>query len=120
MSAAMSSDPERDRLENRRICDRFEVRFRNIGYTVTVGRYTAVHGDTIELGSAGEIFIHCHKNTGELTALARDAAISISLAMQHRCPLSTLAAAMTREEDGTASGLAGAVIDEMLRLEVAA
>ncbi|WP_210261280.1 hypothetical protein [Enterovirga aerilata] len=83
----------------------------NIGYAVTVG---------FDGSSPREIFVSTHRNTGEMTALARDAAILASLALQYGCPLHVMQAALTRESDGTAAGLAGAVIDQIIERGIAA
>jgi post-segregation antitoxin (ccd killing protein) len=94
-------------LPNRRPAIRFECSFRNTGYSVGVGYDYD--------GRALEVFIDCHRVSSDLTALARDAAISISLALQHGCSFQTLAGAMSRDEVGNASGIAGAVIDEIMK-----
>jgi len=94
-------------LPNRRPSIIFDCEFRGTGYTVDVGY-------DID-GRPMEVFIDCHQVSSDLTALARDAAVSISLALQHGCSLQTLAGAMTRDERGNAAGVAGTAIDEILK-----
>jgi len=94
------------------MCERFDMVRGNIGYAVTVGFDAS--------GLPAELFVSTHRNTGEMTALARDAAILASLALQHGCSLATIKAALTREGDGAAAGLAGAVIDQIIERGIAA
>ena len=101
----------RSRLPERRQCERFDMTRGQIGYAVTVG---------FDEGQPREVFVSTHRNTGEMTALARDAAILASLALQYGCPLDVMQAALTREHDGSAAGLAGAVIDQIIARGIAA
>ncbi len=94
-------------LPTRRPSIIFDCEFRGTGYTVDVGY-------DID-GRPMEVFIDCHQVSSDLTSLARDAAVSISLALQHGCSLQTLAGAMTRDKLGNASGVAGMVIDEIMK-----
>ena len=71
----------RTTLPARRPCTTFDFQFRGIGYTASVG--FKVDPETGVIGDAGELFLDCHKSSSDLTALARDAAVSISLALQH-------------------------------------
>lgn len=100
-------------LPQRRPCETFEFTFRGIGYTANVGFY--LDPNTGLLGRVGELFLDCAKSSSDLTALARDAAVSISLALQNGCDLATIASAMTRDESGQSAGLAGVAVDEILK-----
>jgi hypothetical protein len=44
---------------------------------------------------------------------ARDAGILVSLCLQHGCSVETIARAMSRNADGSASGVIGAVLDHI-------
>jgi hypothetical protein len=44
---------------------------------------------------------------------ARDAAITISLAIQHGCSIDTLSRALTRDHDGKPASIIGAVVEAM-------
>jgi hypothetical protein len=48
---------------------------------------------------------------------ARDAGILVSLLLQHGCPVETIARALSRNTDGSASGVIGAVLDKILGTE---
>ena len=63
-----------------------------------------------------EVFLSCEK-TAEVEALGRDAAILISLALQHGCDFDTMRHAITREETGVASTLIGQLLDEIERID---
>ena len=104
--------PARAVLPARRPSTTFNFMFRGIGYTAGVG--FAYDPETGAIGPAAEVFLDCAKSSSDLTSLARDAAVSISLSLQHGCPLETLAGAITRSEDGSAAGLAGVAVDEIL------
>jgi ribonucleoside-diphosphate reductase alpha chain len=58
-----------------------------------------------------EAFICNHKRGNASDIAARDCGILISLALQHGCPIETIAHAISRNSDGSTSGVAGAVID---------
>jgi hypothetical protein len=96
-------------LDNRRFGENFELRHggKNTTFTVTIGRYPD--------GAVGEVFITGAKAGSEVDAVARDGAILLSLALQHHVPLETIRHAMTREADGSASTIIGAVVDEISR-----
>ena len=60
----------------------------------------------------GEVFIAAAKSAGsQVDATARDAAILISLGLQHGIPIDVIKGALTREPNGEASSIAGRVVD---------
>ena len=63
-----------------------------------------------------EVFLSCEKTTTEIEALGRDAAILISLGLQHGCSFQTMREAVTRSEDGSAATLVGQLLDEVERI----
>lgn len=64
-----------------------------------------------------EVFLSCGKTTTEIESLGRDAAILISLALQHGCSFDTMREAITRGEDGSAATLVGQLLDEIEKIE---
>jgi hypothetical protein len=48
-------------------------------------------------------------------AISKDAAILLSIALQHGVELDTLAHAITRNEDGTASSFMGVLVDQLIK-----
>jgi len=95
----------RERLPNRRGCDTRCMRVGRNEYVVTVGHYSD--------GSVGEIFVSGAKAGSDLDAVMRDAAILLSLGLQHGVPIDVMRGAITREGDGTASSIIGAVLDHL-------
>lgn len=94
-------------LPQRRLCLRFDLNYGSIDYAVSVGLGRDMR--------VAEVFISSHRRVGmEMSAIARDAAVVISLALQHGCALETIAGAVTRDTTGAPSSLAGAVVDAIL------
>jgi hypothetical protein len=93
----------RERLRNRRGAETIALEFAGLRYVVTVGRY--------DDGRLAECFIRNHKNNSAADVNARDAGILLSLCLQHGCPAETIARAISRNSDGSASGVIGAVLD---------
>lgn len=96
---------ERRRLPNRRPCESFELEVRGLRYKVTAGHFPD--------GSLAEIFISNHKAGNASDVAARDAGILMSLCLQHGCSVETISRALSRNADGSASGVVGAVIDKI-------
>jgi hypothetical protein len=78
-------------------------------YAVTVGYYD---DDRI-----GEIFIDGAKAGTMMDALARDGAVLTSIGLQYGMQLETVRHALTRDRDGKATTIIGAVIDKILEQE---
>lgn len=62
-----------------------------------------------------EVFITSRKIGSDAEAIARDAAILLSLAVQHGCPLDIIRHALTRNADGSPQSLMGRVVDRVAR-----
>jgi ribonucleoside-diphosphate reductase alpha chain len=86
----------RQRLPNR--CEHELLTFEHEGirYTAGVGRF--------EDGRLAEIFLTTAKHGSAVDVNARDAAVAVSLLLQHGCPVNTLRCALTRNADGFSSG----------------
>ena len=93
----------RERLPNRRAAFSFELEVDGLHYTCTVGRFSD--------GSLAECFVSNHKAGNASDVAARDGGILLSLCLQHGCTVETIARALSRNSDGTASGVIGAVLD---------
>ena len=65
-------------LPQRRAAETFDLRFWNQPFTVTVGFYAD--------GTPGEVFIDGGKTGQDIQSTARDAAVVLSLALQHGVP----------------------------------
>lgn len=99
----------RRHLPNCRLHESQNFWFRGKTYTLGVGRY--------EDGRLAEVFIDCSKVASESAHDARDAAVCLSIALQHGVPVDAIRAAVTREEDGSPSGIIGYVLDLLARSE---
>jgi hypothetical protein len=99
----------REALPLRRPCETFNMTFggQNAEFLITIGFYPD--------GRIGEVFIDGPKAGSEIDNITRDAAVLISLGLQHRVSFSTMRNAVTRNLDGSASSIAGAVLDRIER-----
>lgn len=97
--------PDRERLPNRRASDNITIQSNGVYMTVTVGRY----GD----GRAGEVFTSDIKAGTSADSLLRDAAVILSIALQYGTPIETIAGAITRNRDGSATSFMGALVDHL-------
>ena len=98
---------QRRDLPQRRASVNFDIEFGGIGraYQITVG----FHGT----GEIGEVFVDGGKSGQDAEAIARDGAILLSLALQYGAALANIRTAITRDEQGNASSIIGAVVDQL-------
>jgi len=93
----------RQRLPNRRGHELVDFEHGGIRYTAGIGRF--------EDGRLAEIFLNTAKHGTAVDTNARDAAVAVSLLLQHGCPIETLRRALTRNADGSASGPLARALD---------
>jgi hypothetical protein len=96
----------RRRLPNRRQAVTFDIEVAGLKYKVTVGRFSD--------GRPAEVFISNHKAGNASDVAARDAGILLSFCLQYGCDVETIARALSRNADGSASGVIGAVVDKII------
>jgi hypothetical protein len=96
----------RRRLPNRRAAPSFDIEHAGLRYKVTVGYFPD--------GSLAECFLSNHKAGNASDVAARDAGILVSLCLQHGCSAETIAHALSRNSDGSASGVIGAALDRIV------
>jgi hypothetical protein len=96
---------DRKILPNRRGCETFEIKHADRIYQVTIGRFPE--------GTIGEVFVTGAKVGSAMEAVARDAAVCVSIALQYGVPLTILRHAVTREQDASPSSIIGAVLDQI-------
>lgn len=96
---------DRECLPNRRACETSSFEHAGADFTMTVGRYAD--------GRAGELFVNAAHANSALDALASDAAIAISFALQHGADLDAIRAAMKRNSQGVPSSPIGAALDRV-------
>ena len=92
-------------LPQRRAAETFDLRFWNQPFTVTVGFYPD--------GTPGEVFIDGGKTGQDIQSTARDAAVVLSLALQHGTPIETIRHAVTRGASEEPASIFGAVVDSI-------
>jgi hypothetical protein len=96
----------RERLPNRRGGTTWDFEWQGLTYTITSNGHL-------------EVFVHSSKNTSAYEAIARDAAIVVSIAFQYGVPLEVLRAGVTRDDEGEPASLMGKVLDELIVQQVA-
>ena len=75
----------RERHPNRRACESFEFRHNGFAFTASAGFF--------EDGRLGELFLSSHKAGSPIEAIARDAAVTVSIALQFGADLDAIAEA---------------------------
>jgi hypothetical protein len=95
----------RGRLPNRRECESFEFRHAGHPFTLCAG----FRAD----GRVAEIFLSSHKPGSPIEAIAHDAAVTVSIALQFGAPLEMIRAALTKGHDGSPATLLGAALDNL-------
>ena len=98
-------------LPPRRPAETFGLRFWNQPFTVTVGFYPD--------GTPGEVFIDGGKAGQDVQSTARDAAVVLSLALQHGAAVETIRRAVTRNGAGEAASILGAIADRLATVRAA-
>jgi hypothetical protein len=96
----------RRRLPNRRAAELYDLTFKGGRYTIGVSRFLD--------GTLAEAFIHSSKASCDLADAARDAAVTLSLALQYGTPAHAIRDAVTRLSDGSAASIIGAALDLVL------
>src|SRR5437763_2180295 len=96
----------RRRLANRRASETFALEHAGLKYTVSLSRFPS--------GDLAEVFISNHKRGNASDVAARDAGILLSFCLQYGCPVEDISRALSRNSDGSASGVMAAVLDAIL------
>ena len=92
----------RQTLPNRRRCETLEIEHAGHRFSMTFSRYPD--------GRPAEIFLSSRHVGSPLEAIARDAAVTVSIALQHGAPLATVSGALTKDHDGGPATLLGAAL----------
>ncbi|MET4345520.1 hypothetical protein ABIC07_005022 [Bradyrhizobium sp. RT9a] len=95
----------RQRLPNRRASETFSFEHAGATFTMSAGYYSD--------GRLGEIFINAAHANSLLDALASDAAIALSFALQHGADFAAIKHAMKRNSRGEPSSPIGAALDQV-------
>jgi hypothetical protein len=103
---------DRHILPQRRSTFTFDMRDEGGRVDLTVA-YSTFEPPGATAHTVAEIFVTARKIGSGMEAIARDAAILLSLALQHGCPIDTIKHALTRNQDGSAQSLMGRVVDRV-------
>jgi hypothetical protein len=95
----------RRRLPHRRGAVALDIEHAGHRYRMHIGYFSD--------GAVGEIFLDATKQNSMLDAFAADAAILLSLLLQHSVTPAEIGHALRRAPDGTAASLIGAVVDRL-------
>ena len=90
-------------LPARRDAETFDIIHHGARFSVTLGRF--------EDGRPAEVFVDGLKTGADLSESLRDAALTLSLALQHGCPMPTIVSAVRRDGAGRPLSVIGAVVD---------
>jgi hypothetical protein len=93
----------RRRLENRRSSLSFSFSVGGLRYSATFSRF--------DNGDLAEVFLNSHRANSAADVSARDAAVLVSLCLQHGVELATIKRALMRNADGTGSGPVACALD---------
>lgn len=94
------------RLNNRRRAVTLDIEHAGLRFKATVGFF--------DDGRPAELFVSNHKAGNALDVIARDSGILVSLCLQHGCTVETISHALSRNRDGSASGIVSAVLDRIM------
>lgn len=100
----------RRRLANRRAAIAFDVEHQ--------GQRFRCHAGFYKDGNIGEVFLDAAKQNSTIDAFGADAAILISLLLQHGAGLAEIGHALRRGPNGAPASLIGAVVDALDMIEV--
>lgn len=109
---------ERRRLPDCRVGITFDFQHQYPGaypmtFTATTGHYPAE--DPTQLGEVGEVFVDLVNGTDRRVNVdVHDATVVLSIALQYGAPLSVIAKACLRGEDGRAHGFMGSLLDAVM------
>ena len=96
---------KRERLPNRRLSETFDFEYAGLVYAATASWFPD--------GRLAEGFLNNYKAGSQADTSARDAAITLSLALQHGADIETIRKALCRDSRGRASGPLGAALDRL-------
>jgi hypothetical protein len=102
-------------LPQRRFNETFDLRHKtetgDVAYAVTIG-FAESAGPFL---TPVEVFINGPKAGSGVEAVARDAAVLLSIALQYGVPLAVVQGAITRDAAGAPSSAIGAVVDLLMK-----
>lgn len=98
----------RKRLPDRRRQASIDFEHNGLRFVLGVGFYPD--------GRVGELFISSNKPGSPIAALALDAAVVLSIAIQSGTDIETIRAALTKDHDGSPATLIGSALDALAQI----
>lgn len=102
-------------LPQRRATFTFDIYRENGTLDMTVAFSTFEPPGSAPPFTVAEIFVTSRKIGSTTEAICRDAAILLSLSLQHGCDLTTIKHALTRNQDGSPQSVMGQVVDRVMQ-----
>ncbi|WP_051956078.1 hypothetical protein [Beijerinckia mobilis] len=90
-------------LPSRRTSEIIDFQHDSLRYTASISRF--------DNGHLAEVFLDAEKVGAAASVIARDLAVTASLALQYGCPATVLRKALTHDARGIAAGPLGALLD---------
>lgn len=97
----------REHLPTRRSATSFEVVAGTTKVTMTVGFFPN--------GKPAEVFVSNLKAGSQMEAVARDASVLLSIALQHGISLAEINKSLTQDASGVPSSVIGAIVRELMK-----
>jgi len=101
---------KRKRLPDRRT--QISLDFEHVGHRFNLG--CGFYPD----GRLGEVFISSNKPGSPIEALARDAAVILSIVLQYSADIDAIRAALTKDHDGSPATLIGSALDALVQANI--
>lgn len=98
----------RELLPNRRYSESFDINHDGLEYSVQIGFYPD--------GRIGEVFVHSRKINSLAEVSARDAAVLLSIALQHGVDPRKTLTALTHNADGRPEGITGVILERIIEI----
>jgi len=90
-------------LPSRRASEIIDFQHDSLRYTASISRFDNSH--------LAEVFLDAEKVGTAASVIARDLAVTASLALQYGCPATVLRKALTHDAQGVAAGPLGMLLD---------
>lgn len=101
----------RELLPNRRYSESFDVNHDGLEYSVQFGFYPD--------GRVGEVFVSSRKIGSLAEISARDAAVLLSISLQHGVAPEKTLASLTHDEEGRPEGITGVLLERIIEINKA-
>lgn len=98
----------RELLPNRRYSESFDINHDGLEYSVQIGFYPN--------GRVGEVFVGSRKIGSLAEISARDAAVLLSISLQHGVDPEKTLTSLTHDEEGRPEGITGVILERIIEI----